>query len=186
MGDASISSLNERVEDYELLKKDGLLSDDEVSMIVSYLGDSARKFVLENLSPEDRGVIENGRVRSLDEMRRDEIILAMIAKMIREEPERRAKFDCYTPKKEYAAHCIDLQKQWIETERGLLGGTNDTGVLIRDMNKYCNAERFRAFYTIKYPSRSQQRCMSGTGQTCGRRNCLMRIISSSEDTKRAG
>ena len=62
-------------------------------------------------------------------------------------------FDVYKPK--YMKHYTDIQMKWLGTEKHILesctGRSGSGGEFIEDLRKHNNAERFRAFYVLKYP-----------------------------------
>jgi len=139
------SSLMQKVESSSENILKNLLHDLELYVLENPTSDEAKKYVGSNLTKEQREIIRTGE--------KDEVILAIIEHIIHTEPERLKSFDKYKPKTGgYYEEFLLTQKQWTLTEKGLLR-TEDSLAIIRDSRKYLNAERFRAFYTIKHPEK---------------------------------
>lgn len=84
----------------------------------------------------------------------DIVILEIIKGMSLEEMR---SFDVYTPI--YKKHYADIQSGWLNTEKHLLYERPcnhhhevPEELLIEDMEKCHNPERFKVFYVLKYPS----------------------------------
>ena len=95
------------------------------------------------LSIEEAALIKNYDIG-------DHILLEIIKGMSLEEMK---SFDVY--KARYMKHYIDIQKEWLGTEKHVLQTRNGRDIsedeLIEDLSKCHNGERFRVFYVLKYP-----------------------------------
>lgn len=146
MTDSSVKELGSIVSTLDFLLE--VLTEEERFMISDAKCSQSRTFVKNNLSWEQLDVIRTGE--------RDEVILAIIEKMMKYNSERFRRFDLFIPKREYRGNYMDIQRQWIITEYHILGDPQDEGLLLSDSEKNHNPERYRAFYVIKYPERVEK------------------------------
>ncbi|MDP1695814.1 MAG: hypothetical protein Q8L29_02805 [archaeon] len=125
-----------------------VLTEEEKLMISDAKCLQSRRFVKDNLSWEQLDIIRTGE--------RDEVILAVIERMMKFDKCRFDKFDSFIPQREYRGNYIDIQRQWLIVEYHILGDPQDEDLLLSDSQKNHNPERYRAFYVIKYPERVEK------------------------------
>lgn len=124
-----------------------ILTEEEQEIISNCHSKKAASFIEEALSFEERSVIRTGR--------KDEAIIAVIKKIREYDAERFREFDRFVPRREYRHNYILIQRQWLVTEYYFLGNP-DNRTLLDDLKRHYNAERFKAFYVIKYPERVER------------------------------
>ena len=83
----------------------------------------------------------------------DRVLLEIIKGMTYDELK---SFDIYGPRN--LSHYNNIQLTWLITEKHFIQNREDhvgevsDNELLEDINKHHNAERFRVFYVLKYPS----------------------------------
>lgn len=146
MSDTSVKDLNGLVSTLDFLLD--VLTEEEKRLISDPKCCRARDFVFENLSEDQRRVIRTGE--------KDEVIIAVIERMMNSDWERFRGFGHYVPKKEFGANYWNIQTQWAMTEYHIIGDPEDDFELVLDSEKYHNPERFQAWYAIRYPERVER------------------------------
>ena len=96
---------------------------------------------LEKLTPEELAIVDNPT---------DFLYLEIIKGM---DVDEMKSFDAMVPNEQ--EHYMRNQREWIQTERFLIGQRNGCEAsskdLLDDFEKCHNGERFRVFYCLKFP-----------------------------------
>lgn len=123
-----------------------ILNAQEIFLIQNPESASAREFVSQALTSEERMLIDTGS--------EDEIILAIIANMMMKDVKRFEDInDNYFPKAEWQPDYIVSQRPWLEAYEFF---ENEEYSVQEYMDNQRHHERWRVFYILKHPERIKQ------------------------------